>query len=81
MLVVFKQELRDCFNTFDSDKSGFISITELRKVCETLSLSVNERELKDLMKLMDKVSFNHFKPFQQTHLHLKNFIPRMEVVK
>jgi Ca2+-binding EF-hand superfamily protein len=56
MFLILQLELRECFNTFDSDKSGYISISELRKVCETLTLSVNEKELRDLMKLMDKVS-------------------------
>jgi len=47
-----------------------------------LSLSVNEKELRELMKLMDKVSLNYFKPLQLTaHMNWKFCIFRMEVVK
>ncbi len=36
------------------DKSGLISISELGKICEILDITVDESEVKNLMKLMDR---------------------------
>lgn len=50
---------------FDSDGSGSISTAEMSRLCEMLEISINEREMQDLMKLMDRdgsgsVDFNEF---------------------
>lgn len=50
---------------FDNDHSGTISTKELKKVCDSLELKVNEDELNALMRLMDKdrsglIDFNEF---------------------
>ena len=48
-------ELKDCFDLFDSDKSGSISLAELEKVCDKLGFKLNNKDIKNLMNLMDKV--------------------------
>ncbi len=53
-LIFPNEELRECFNLFDVDKSGSISSKELKKVIEALGISANENEMNGLMKLMDK---------------------------
>lgn len=39
---------------FDSDGSGSISTSEMSRLCEMLDIKITDRELNDLMKLMDK---------------------------
>ncbi|RNA38040.1 Calmodulin [Brachionus plicatilis] len=47
------KELKECFNLFDVDKSGSISVRELKKLCESLRIKVSDREANELMDLMD----------------------------
>jgi hypothetical protein len=49
-----KKELKNCFDLFDTDKSGSISSSELNKVVEALGIQASPAELKELLKLMDK---------------------------
>lgn len=46
--------MRDSFNLFDTDKSGSISVRELKNVCKQLDLRARDEELESMMKLMDK---------------------------
>jgi calmodulin len=39
---------------FDKDKTGSITASELRGVCELLNLKVSDGEIQKLMTLMDK---------------------------
>ena len=60
-----KIELKDTFNLFDKDRSGSISISELKKVCKSLQLHASDKEVQEMMKLMDKdksgsIEFNEF---------------------
>ncbi|RNA38039.1 calmodulin [Brachionus plicatilis] len=48
------KELKDCFSVFDSDDSGSICVKELKKVCESLGIKVGDRQVNELMRLMDR---------------------------
>ncbi|CAF0882879.1 unnamed protein product [Brachionus calyciflorus] len=48
------KELKKCFDLFDEDKSGTISLKELKKICQSLKIKLNEKEAFELMRLMDK---------------------------
>lgn len=39
---------------FDSDGSGSISTNEMSRLCDMLDIKITQRELTDLMKLMDR---------------------------
>ena len=47
-------ELRDAFNLFDRDKSGSISLAELKQVLIALNFNPTENLLRKVMKEMDK---------------------------
>jgi calmodulin len=48
------KELRECFELFDSDKSGHISSSEFKNVLQALDIKVSDVELKNLIKSIDK---------------------------
>jgi Ca2+-binding EF-hand superfamily protein len=50
-------ELKNCFDCFDSDKSGSISVNELEKLFSKLGMAIKEKEIQNLMNLMDSVSY------------------------
>lgn len=52
--MFLKIELKECFNIFDSDKSGTISAKELKKVLEALNIKVKDEEVNLLLQSMDK---------------------------
>ena len=47
-------ELRDAFNLFDRDKSGSISLSELKQVLIALNFNPTDNLLRKVMKEMDK---------------------------
>ena len=49
-------ECRECFNLFDRDKDGKISISELGLIMRSLGRAPTELEVKDYMKSIDKGS-------------------------
>ncbi|RMZ94763.1 caltractin-like isoform X2, partial [Brachionus plicatilis] len=48
------KELKECFDLFDSDKSGSICVSELEKVFESLDIKVKDEEIHQLMRVMDR---------------------------
>ncbi len=46
-------ELRDAFNLFDRDKSGAISLLELKQVLVALNFNPTDSLLRKVMKQMD----------------------------
>lgn len=61
----FRLELRDAFDLFDRDKSGAISLSELKQVLIALNFNPTEHLLRKVMKEMDSnrngsVEFNEF---------------------
>ncbi|CAF1380548.1 unnamed protein product [Rotaria magnacalcarata] len=61
-----ERELREAFNFFDTDHSGKISKSELKRVLNALHIKVNDHELNKLLSLMDtdhsgEIDFNEFK--------------------
>ncbi|CAF2774344.1 unnamed protein product [Rotaria sp. Silwood2] len=60
-----RQELKDAFDLFDSDKSGKISEKELGNVFKALSIKVSDSQLKKLVAEMDtdksgQIEFDEF---------------------
>ena len=60
-----KDEIKECFDTFDADGSGFIDKKEIVKVCEQLGVDATGAEVEELMKQADsdgdgKISFDEF---------------------
>ena len=47
--------MKNFFNLFDINKSGAISIKELKMAIRNLGVIANNEQIKKLMKLMDKV--------------------------
>jgi Ca2+-binding EF-hand superfamily protein len=50
---------------FDNDKSGSISVTELKHVCRNMDIDASDEDVKQLVKLMDRdgsgcIDFNEF---------------------
>ena len=59
-------EIKECFDTFDADGSGFIDKKEIVKVCEQLGVDATSTEVDELMKQADedgdgKISIGEFK--------------------
>lgn len=48
------KELKECFDLFDSDKSGHISSSEFKNVLQALNIKISDVELKNLIKSIDK---------------------------
>lgn len=46
-------ELRDAFNMFDRDKSGAISLAELKEILRALNFNPTDALLRKVMKEMD----------------------------
>lgn len=53
LIFVFKLELHDAFNLFDRDKSGAISLSELREILRALNFNPTDTLLRQVMKEMD----------------------------
>lgn len=70
-LFVFDVELQQAFDLFDSDGSGGISPSELRRALEALNIRVNDAELRQMFSAIDTdskvlfkfVSLNEHFPF------------------
>lgn len=61
-----EQNLRDVFNIFDADGSGFIDQHEMRVICAKLAQDLTEEEIGQLIEVVDKdgdgqISFEEFK--------------------
>lgn len=59
------KNLREIFDSFDSDKNGTIQIKEIEKVAEQVGEPCSAQELSEIMELLDinkdgKVSFEEF---------------------
>lgn len=52
--VDFEAELKSAFSVFDHDKSGTISLDELRKVMKSFGEILTEDELDAMIKEVDK---------------------------
>jgi Ca2+-binding EF-hand superfamily protein len=64
------QELRDAFNVFDADRSGFIDRKELKRLMKKLGQALSEEELDAMMEEVDangdgQISFEEFKALMQ----------------
>ncbi|CAF1178225.1 unnamed protein product [Rotaria sordida] len=60
-----RQELKDAFDMFDSDKSGKISEKELGNVLKALNIKANDSDLKKMVTKMDsnksgEIEFDEF---------------------
>ncbi|CAF1546250.1 unnamed protein product [Adineta ricciae] len=60
-----RQELKEAFDVFDTDRSGMISASELSNVFRALNINVNNSQLNQLVKQMDEngsgqVEFDEF---------------------
>ena len=65
MFIIVKIELKSCFELFDKDLSGSISVKELGECLEKMNLKLSQDELKFFMQKMDRdgsgtVDFNEF---------------------
>jgi calmodulin len=61
-----EHEIKECFDTFDADKSGHIDKAEIGKVCEALGVDASGAEIDELIKQADadgdgKISYKEFK--------------------
>lgn len=61
-----EQNLRDVFNVFDADGSGFIDHNEMRTICAKLAQDLTDEEINQLIEVADKdgdgeISFEEFK--------------------
>ncbi|KAL7572725.1 hypothetical protein ACA910_008995 [Epithemia clementina (nom. ined.)] len=61
-----EQNLRDVFNIFDADGSGYIDRHEMRLICAKLAQDLTEEEIGELIEVVDKdgdgeISFEEFK--------------------
>ena len=61
-----EDQLREVFNTFDTDGNGSIDGTEIKAVCESLGLEAKASEVEELIKQADedgngKIEFEEFK--------------------
>ena len=61
-----EQNLRDVFNIFDADGSGFIDRHEMRLICAKLAQDLTEDEIGQLIEVVDQdgdgeISFEEFK--------------------
>ena len=61
-----EQNLRDVFNIFDADGSGYIDRHEMRLICAKLAQDLTEDEIIQLIEVVDKdgdgeISFEEFK--------------------
>lgn len=59
----FFLELRQAFDLFDYDRSGFISSNELKKALLALGIQIDEHEVKQIFSSMDLDSKNEPKQF------------------
>ena len=55
IFIFCAQELKQCFDIFDADKSGTISLNELKSVFRKLGMHMTNHDITKLMNLMDKV--------------------------
>jgi Ca2+-binding EF-hand superfamily protein len=65
------KELRDAFDVFDSDRSGFIDRKELKKLMKKLGQALSDEELDAMMEEVDangdgEISFDEFKALMQS---------------
>ena len=61
-----EQDLKECFEAFDKDSSGFIDEKEIKDVCKALGIEAKADEVEELMKATDtnndgKISYEEFK--------------------
>ncbi|CAF1319238.1 unnamed protein product [Rotaria sordida] len=49
-----ERELRDAFDLFDTDHSGKISKSELKRVLQALNIQANDNEVQQLLSQMDR---------------------------
>ncbi|CAF1086390.1 unnamed protein product [Rotaria sp. Silwood1] len=61
-----ERELRDAFNLFDSDHSGRISKSELKRVLHALNIQADDHEVQQLLSQMDtdrsgEIDYREFK--------------------
>jgi Ca2+-binding EF-hand superfamily protein len=59
------EEIREVFNKYDTDHSGFIDSSELKKICELLNVHAESPDVESVMEYADanrdgKVSFDEF---------------------
>lgn len=59
-------DVKQVFEQFDADNSGFIDKAEIQKVCEALGVEASSADIEDLIKAADdngdgKISFDEFK--------------------
>ena len=47
------EEIREAFKVFDKDGNGFISVTELRQVMNSLGEKLTEEEVDEMMREAD----------------------------
>jgi Ca2+-binding EF-hand superfamily protein len=57
--------VREVFNLFDTDRSGFIGKTELKKVFDYCSIIISKEEFKKIFDMIDsdrskKISYQEF---------------------
>lgn len=53
MTFFIDAELRQAFNLFDTDRSGGISVRELRQALSVLGVKLNEQQARDMFRAID----------------------------
>lgn len=70
LIRYLRKTLKDLFDMFDKDRSGFISHSEFREACTRLNVGMTSAEIEELINFIDKsrdgrIDFNEFTRYME----------------